>query len=104
MAAHKQGKFWEYHDKLFQIQNLSPASFTQIAKELGLDMARFDADMKSKEVQEKIMSDLQNARTADVNSTPSVFINGWRYRGQRSPMEMQQVVDRELARISKTKK
>ena len=104
MAAHNQGKFWEFHNQIFATPNLAPDSFTKIATGLGLDMARFEADMKAPATQNKIMADMRNASAAEVNGTPSIFVNGWLYRGQRTPEAMQQVVDQEVTKLAATKK
>jgi hypothetical protein len=46
LAAHKQGKFWDYHDKLFaNTRKLKLENLRQYAQELGLDMKRFETDL-----------------------------------------------------------
>ena len=104
MAAHNQGKFWEFHDQIFATPNLAPDSFSKIAQGLGLDLARFEADMQAPDTQNKIMEDMRNANAAEVNGTPTIFVNGWLYRGQRTPQAMQQVVDQEVAKLAASKK
>ena len=104
MAAHNQGKFWEYHDQLFATPPVGPDSFTKIAQGLGLDMARFKADMQAPATQNRIMEDMRNAEAAEVRGTPTIFINGWLYRGQRTPTAIQQVVDQEVAKLAASKK
>jgi len=79
LAAHKQGKYWEMHDKLFANQRaLQPENLKQYAQELGLDMAKFEQDMASAEIQQQIGADMQAARDAQVTGTPTLFINGKR--------------------------
>jgi protein-disulfide isomerase len=76
VAAHKQGKFWEMHDLLFENQNKLPTSnFGHYAKQIGLDMKRFKADMESKATEKKIEADLAEGRAAGVDSTPSIYVN-----------------------------
>lgn len=97
LAANEQGKFWEYHDKLFAQKKLTKASLTQIAKELNLDMAKFERDMKSPEIRGKLQKDLVDAQKAGVNGTPTIYING-RVPKQRSLEGFQLVIDEELVK------
>jgi protein-disulfide isomerase len=79
VAAGKQGKFWEMHKKLFDHnKELSVDNYKTWAKELGLDVAKFETDMNSPEVQAAIDKDVADARAADVTGTPSIFVNGKR--------------------------
>ncbi len=84
VAAGKQGKFWEMHSKIFSNQReLNPDNYKKWAEELKLDMARFEKDMSSPEVQAQIDKEMQEARAADVTGTPTIFVNGKRLQ-QRS--------------------
>ncbi|MCW5954911.1 MAG: thioredoxin domain-containing protein, partial [Propionibacteriaceae bacterium] len=77
VAAQKQGKFWEMHDLLFANQrNLSPEQIDGYARQLGLDMQRFNADMQSDAAKEQVEADRRLARRAGVRGTPTVFVNG----------------------------
>lgn len=77
LAAHRQGKFWEMHEKLFQKQKeLNEAKIKELAQSLGLDMGRFDKDMKDPEIERMIQKDLQNGFQVRVQGTPTVFVNG----------------------------
>lgn len=77
VAAQKQGKFWEMHDKIFaNMASLQPDKLRQFAQELGLDLARFDADMNSPETQSTVQEDLKLGQSVDVRGTPTVFVNG----------------------------
>lgn len=104
LAAHNQGKFWEFHDRIFAAGPLQDDTYKKIATALGLDMTKFEADQKSPLIRSRIMNDLQQGRQAEVNSTPSIFINGWRFEGQRTPQGFQQKIDEELAQLKNTKK
>lgn len=80
VAAHKQGKFWEMHDLLFENQDrLQSANLEDFAKKLGLDMKRFNADMESKQTAAKIDADIAEGREVGVDSTPSIYVNDRRY-------------------------
>lgn len=81
IAAGKQGKFWEMHDILFAHQrNLTPEDLDRYAAELGLDMARFHADMESPETQAVIDANKAAGHEVDVTGTPTIFVNGRRFR------------------------
>ena len=75
IAAHRQGKFWEMHDKLFQNQRgLNEAAYNKFAKELGLDLAKFKKDFKDPAVKKMIEDDANFARSNGAGGTPSFFI------------------------------
>jgi protein-disulfide isomerase len=98
MAANEQGKFWEYHDKLFAEQKISPASFERIATDIGLDLEQFKSDMKSQKLQRIIAEDTADAGRIGVTGTPTVFINGSKLQ-QRSLQGFQAQIDAALAKV-----
>lgn len=81
-AAGKQDKFWEMGELLLERQmSWSSAEnaekfFVKYAKELGLDIVKFKEDLNSPDVKERINLDIERARSLDLNSTPSVLLNG----------------------------
>ncbi len=77
MAADKQGKFSEFHEKLFKNQRkLNDVTVQKIATELGLDMAQFDKDKNDPAFQKLIVRDTKEARRAGVRGIPAIYING----------------------------
>jgi protein-disulfide isomerase len=77
VAAQKQGKFWEMHDLLFSNQRaLQPEKLKEYATQLGLDAAKFEADMNSDETKSAIQEDMRLAQTVGVRGTPTMFVNG----------------------------
>ena len=77
LAAHRQGKFWEFHKKLFEsMASLSDAKVQEIAKQLNLDMDKFNKDLKDPAIQTIIDRDLQEGAAAGVRGTPTIFVNG----------------------------
>ncbi len=77
LAAHKQGKFWEFNDAIWANQDkLGDALYTSLAKSLGLDMAKFEADRTSEAVKAQIATDLQDAAKIGARGTPFFLING----------------------------
>ncbi|MGB2926048.1 MAG: thioredoxin domain-containing protein [Limnothrix sp.] len=68
-AAQQQDKFWEYHDRLFENQNrLGDELYTEIAEDLELDMAKFEADLVAADP--AIQADLALAQQLGLNGTP----------------------------------
>lgn len=76
-AARAQGKFWPYHELLFQHQkSLTVEQLKTIASQLGLDLARFSSDLTTGRYAGNIQRDLQEGSRLGINSTPTIFING----------------------------
>ncbi|MHB8811471.1 MAG: thioredoxin domain-containing protein, partial [Desulfobulbaceae bacterium] len=101
LAAHNQGKFWQMHDALFAMNSeLSAEKIQAAAKEIGLDMTKFNADLNSEANKQRLIKDMTDARQAEVSGTPSLFINGRRVN-DRSPEAMQKMIDEEVAKAKK---
>jgi protein-disulfide isomerase len=85
-AAARQGRFWEMHDVLFRNQrHLESADLRRYAERLGLDLARFESDLVDPAVAARVERDTESGDRSGVDGTPSLFINGIRYRGPRDP-------------------
>ncbi len=96
VAAANQGKFWGYHDLLYEnFKTLSDAKFLEFAAQLKLDMDQFKRDLKSPATAQRVQKDIKSGQDAEVTGTPSIFINGHRV-GQRSPQNIQKMIDAEL--------
>ena len=96
VAADEQGKFWEMHDELFKItRELTADNIRKKAEEIGLNVKKFEAAMAAPETEQRIKEDMQSAQTADVQGTPTFFINGRRVTN-RSFEGMKAMVDEEL--------
>ena len=81
-AAALQGKFWEMHDLLMAHQDaLTSGDLVQYARELGLDVERFIADLRRHAGAARIAEDVDSADVATVSGTPTFFVNGIRYYG-----------------------
>ena len=81
-AAGLQGKFWEMHKLIYEHQqdwkdqfDVRPA-FEGYAEQIGLDIARFNRDLGSPQVQQRILQDRKRAESLGVGGTPTVFLNG----------------------------
>ena len=98
LAAHKQGKFWEYHDVLFDnYKRLKRPDLENYAKQLGLDMKKFVADMDSPELAAQVKVDMAEAKRIGVRGTPTSFVNGVPVKGARPYEGFKKVVDEQLA-------
>ncbi len=102
LAAKEQGKFWEFHDKLFAADNLNMDVIKKIAVDLNLDMARFEKDMNSPRIRARLEKDLLDAQKAGVTGTPTVFING-RTPKRRSLSGFQLIINDELKKLKNKK-
>lgn len=96
LAAHKQGRFWEYHHKIFEnLSGLSETKFMDIAKELSLDLDKFGKDMNGPAVQGLISRDLAEGNQAGVHGTPTIFVNGKQLK-DRSLHGFETIIETEL--------
>lgn len=76
-AAGEQGKFWEYHDVLFDNQeNLKIEDLKKYAADLGLDTAKFNEALDSGKFTKKVEADEALANKLGINSTPTFYLNG----------------------------
>ncbi len=104
-AAGLQGKFWEMHDMLYEHQKewseqpLPRPVFTEYARKLGLDPARFESDMNSTQVGMRIGADMRRAGSMKIGSTPTLLINGRELPPGRSLVEgpLREEIDAALA-------
>jgi protein-disulfide isomerase len=82
-CAHEQGRFWPFHDRLFDSNDLSVESLTRLATEVGLDMGRFAGCIGSEASRSEVLKDVQESRRAGFTGTPTFVINGRPLRGAR---------------------
>jgi protein-disulfide isomerase len=98
-AAQKQGKFWPYNDKVWDnADNLTPAVLEKIAKDVGLDVARWRGDMNSDEVKAAVSRDKSDGATLGINSTPTIYVNGRKYTGRHDIESISDWIDEELGK------
>ncbi len=78
MAAHKQGKFWAMHERLFKLQPTPPdgPAIDGIAREIGLDLKKFKDDSLSEAIADEVARDRKLGDKLDLKSTPLIYING----------------------------
>ena len=102
LAAESQGKFWEFHDLLFENYNkINDQKIQDIALALGLNQEEYEKKKKDPAIQAKVRRDLSDGRRAGVRGTPAVFINGSRLR-DRSLKGFQAAIDKKLEKLGKT--
>jgi protein-disulfide isomerase len=96
LGANKQGKYWPMYEKLFENQRaLDMESLKKYAQEVGLDMAQFEKDTASPEIQKQIDEEVNLAKASQVNGTPTLFVNGKRVI-DRSVVGLKKMVDEAL--------
>ena len=94
LAAGRQGKFYEFHDKLFEKQGeLGEALYVNIAQELGLNMQKFIADRNSKETEDQVKADLTQANSLGFNGTPGFAVNGVKVLGAYPVEHFEKVIN-----------
>jgi protein-disulfide isomerase len=97
MAANEQGKFWEYHDKLFANQQaLERPNLEQYAKDLGLDMGKFKASLDSNKFDAVVAANSAEGMRVGANGTPTFFINGREFVGAQPFEAFKNIIDEEL--------
>ena len=97
LAAHKQGKFWQYHDILFKNSNkLNEKLFLKAAQDLELDMEKFNADRKSKAIADQIKAEQAQAAKNGITGTPAFIVNGVIIKGAQQVNYFVKVVNRLL--------
>lgn len=98
-CAHEQGKFWEYHDRLFGNQQaLQVESLKKYAADAGLDAAKFGSCLDTAKYAERVQAQMGVGAGLGVNSTPAVFINGRLLSGAQPYETFVTVIDEELER------
>ncbi len=96
-CAHEQGKFWEYHDRLFGNQAaLGDADLKQHAASLGLDVGQFNACYDSQKYKADVDTDIRAGDEAGVSGTPAFYINGRMLSGAQPFEVFKRVIDEEL--------
>jgi protein-disulfide isomerase len=96
-AAQQQGKFWEYHDILFNNQDKLGADFyLATARELKLDENKFKADMNSEAAAKQVKEDNEVGAKNGIQGTPGFFVNGVAVKGAYPAEHFKGIIDRWL--------
>jgi protein-disulfide isomerase len=97
MAANRQGKAWEMHDKMFANNTaLTREDLDKYAKDVGLDMAKFAKDFDDPAVKEQIDNDSKIGTANGASGTPTFFINGRQLVGAQPFEKFKEMIDAEI--------
>ena len=97
LAANAQGKFWEFHDKLFANQKaLERADLEKYAEEIGLDMDQFRKDLDDGTYAKTVDADMALGTEVFVSGTPTMFINGARVANATDTASVSAAIDKAL--------
>jgi protein-disulfide isomerase len=101
-CAREQGKFWEYHDRLFANQQaLQPDALKAHAASAGLDATAFNACLDTAKFSDRVQEHIGVGSRLGVSSTPALFVNGRAVMGAQPYEVFAQIVDEELARAAR---
>jgi protein-disulfide isomerase len=93
-AAAAQGRFWEMHDRLFENQNaLSDAELSDHAAALGLEVERFERELREGVHAERVAEDYRSGAASGIPSTPRFFVNGEIHMGSASLPDLRWAVE-----------
>jgi protein-disulfide isomerase len=96
-CALEQGKYWEYHDKLFENQmNMSMEKLYSIANEIGLNTEQFAKCLETGKYSNEVKKDADDATAAGIFATPTYFVNGRPFVGIKSFAEFEKIVIGEI--------
>ena len=94
-AAGKQGKFYEYHDKLFENQGkLGEDLYVQLAKDLGLNLDKFNKDRASEAAAKSIAADTKQGQDIGIQGTPGFVLNGVKILGAYPVDHFEKIISR----------
>jgi protein-disulfide isomerase/uncharacterized membrane protein len=97
VCAQEQGKFWEYYNILFENQTKINREFLiETAREVGLDMNKFNDCLGSGQVTERVTRDIDAGKKCGVSGTPTLFINGRKVHYWNSPEIIKAIIEEEL--------
>ena len=103
-AAQEQGRFWEYHDLLYENQSsknagaFSDESLIGFAREAGLDVEWFESSFKGSKYEDVVEQVFREAQDAGIQGTPTFFINGRILVGAQPLEAFEQLIEEELAK------
>jgi protein-disulfide isomerase len=97
-AAGLQGKFWEMHDLIFSDQRaMSPEKYEEYAKQIGLDIDKFNQDRNSPQVEAILAADVAQASKLGITGTPAFFVNGRYLSGAQPFASFKVLIDEQLS-------
>src|SRR3990172_1470452 len=106
-CAYSQQRFWEYHDLLFEEQDIwsqstDPQSiFTGYARDTGLNTEQFSRCLENHETRKAVREDMKEGEALRIRSTPTFFINDTRLVGPATFNNFKEAIDAQLGRGNK---
>jgi protein-disulfide isomerase len=96
VASGRQGKFWQFHDRLFagDQEHEAMPDLEKIAKDLKLDLKKWKSDLEA--AKDVVARDRSEGEKVEVAATPTLFINGRRYSGPNQFEDIKDWVEEEL--------
>jgi protein-disulfide isomerase len=97
-CAAEQGKYWEYHDRMFTNQStLAPDNLKKFAADLQLDTAQFNSCLDSGKYTQAVAKDVAEGNRVGVTGTPAFFVNGRFLSGAQPFTAFQEAIEDALA-------
>lgn len=100
LAAERQGRYWEFHDRLFENGTLGYPTYLEWAADLGLDVDRFKADYADPSIEKRISEDHRLSYQLGISGTPAFFLNGRPLSGFRSISSLTADLDAEREKVA----
>ncbi|NIP32931.1 thioredoxin domain-containing protein [Candidatus Saccharibacteria bacterium] len=99
-CAKEQGKFWPFHDKIFQNQeSVTPENVSAYAAQAGISISEFDYCMNSGKYDKEVEYDINDGRRAGVVGTPTFFVNGIKIEGALKTQDWETLVQTFLSAV-----
>ena len=95
-CANEQGKFWEYHDRLFARASPAEQNYDVLATELNLDLPRFTACQNDATIQTRTQESFDEGRLLQIDQTPYLFINDERVAGLTDKETLVKIIEGKL--------
>lgn len=92
IAARNQGNYWEMSSLLYEKQPKKMEDMLKLAEELGFDKEKFQQDFESQKTTDEIASELERANKLELDSTPTMFINGKKYVGVKPYYDLKEIL------------
>ena len=97
-CAADQGRFWEYHDRLFLASALDRATLGSVAEQMHLDSAAFATCVDTRATAERVRGHMAQAKSLGIKSTPTFLVNGRMFRGAHPFESFKLIIDSALGR------
>ncbi|HYM01092.1 MAG TPA: thioredoxin domain-containing protein [Blastocatellia bacterium] len=98
VCAASQGKFWEYHHKLYGSEDMSEAALRRYGSDVGLNAEEFDRCLNNDSARDSVLSDMREGQAVGVHITPSFVLNGKVLPGLTNLETFKANIDAELAK------